>query len=238
MQMCFGSPVSNLLLTTAYTLMFFRCSSLGSSSTSGGALISSLYIPTYLSCSLRHFFAKKFEHALRERLEREERNAEARATGRPLTAWTSRLSTAFRTPTRQVNDGTDAVELASPGAESVRKRKSRPASIMKKLRPDMIRRTDAAPRLVNPSGWVNDDTRRPGTPQPTPYSPQSAVSLAPMLDKELVGSPAPLDVPSLPAIPEAARPSGPVNPVKVDELSDRYVITHVSPIRLHKLPRL
>ena len=43
----------------------------------------------------------------------------------------------------------------TPKASSLRERKSH-GTETRKLRPDMIRRMDDAPKLVNPSGWISE----------------------------------------------------------------------------------
>lgn len=50
----------------------------------------------------------------------------------------------------------DHIELEDED-EPEAKEKTRRNGVLQKLRPDMIRRMDDAPKLVNPSGWVSEN---------------------------------------------------------------------------------
>jgi hypothetical protein len=169
----------------------------------------------------RHFFAKKFEHALRERMEQEAKSDEGRSAELPATEWSSRFSTAFRSNMRHSSNGAGDVELDSPANGSELKKRSRPASFMRRLRPDMIHRVNAAPRLVNPSGWVDEESHQLAT---APQIPQFASSEDKMA-QEVVTSPQPMVEPRLATVPESR--SSPTNDVVAaegaDPLATRFV---------------
>lgn len=63
--------------------------------------------------------------------------------------WPHRMAAFFR-PGRGLSV---VAEESSEGSKSDRNAKR---GIIRKLRPDMIRRMDDAPKLVNPSGWVTE----------------------------------------------------------------------------------
>lgn len=50
--------------------------------------------------------------------------------------------------------GLSTVEELSEDEPTSKERKAK--SVLQKLRPDMIRRMDDAPKLVNPSGWISE----------------------------------------------------------------------------------
>jgi hypothetical protein len=64
-----------------------------------------------------------------------------------LTPWASRLGTMFRRGS-QLSTVQERTEDTPP--------KERKAIEPRRLRPDMIRRMDDAPKLVNPSGWISE----------------------------------------------------------------------------------
>jgi hypothetical protein len=133
-------------------------------------------------------------------------------TGHPFTGWSTRLSTVFRaTPSTAQNGPTNP---PSPkGKKDGAKKHSRRASFMKRLRPEMIRRVDDQPKLINPSGHLSEGVPRPATPPPTPRSSMGASSTSSHLPKitsqNLVTSPQSIGVaqpPSLPTVSETRPP--------------------------------
>jgi hypothetical protein len=95
----------------------------------------------------RHYFAKKFDTIIRK-YEAERVNALADAE-RPTTIWPNRIATFLR------HGGADlsVVAEANEATGNIEK-KQKKQGIIRKLRPDMIRRMDDAPRLINPSGFA------------------------------------------------------------------------------------
>ncbi|KAG6902774.1 hypothetical protein C0995_011922 [Termitomyces sp. Mi166 len=84
----------------------------------------------------RHYFAIKFKHVLKANAEK---HAEEVAQTNPSTSWSNRISTLLPKKRLDVAD----VE-----------KKNKKKGIIQKLRPDMIRRMDDAPKRVNPSGYA------------------------------------------------------------------------------------
>jgi len=66
--------------------------------------------------------------------------------------------------------GTGLSVVAEEGREDSRDKE--PKGRIYKVRPDMIRRIDAAPKLVNPSGWVSEGQTVPMKRVSTIQSPQ------------------------------------------------------------------
>ncbi|KAG6895622.1 hypothetical protein C0992_000312 [Termitomyces sp. T32_za158] len=83
-----------------------------------------------------HYFAIKFDHVLKANAEK---YAEELARNGRRSSWSHRVSTLI---------SKKRVDVA--GMEKEEKKKG----IIRKLRPDMIRRMDDAPKLVNPSGYA------------------------------------------------------------------------------------
>lgn len=111
----------------------------------------------------RYYFAKKFEHII----EAAAAKSAIPHAERPAVTWPRRLATLLRvaphlsTVPESGLDDNDEHELER---EHERKAKHSP---LRKLRPDMIRRMDDAPKLVNPSGWISGavPTKRFSAPQ-------------------------------------------------------------------------
>jgi hypothetical protein len=107
----------------------------------------------------RHFFAKTFEHIIQaEAARRAAPKAEAfpesaSSTGRRGLGW--RAPSLFRRRNGLMSPV--AEETASEGGGSTPQEKE----ASKKLRTDMIRRMDAPPKLVNPSGWISESITMP-----------------------------------------------------------------------------
>lgn len=108
----------------------------------------------------RHFFAKKFEHVIQAQAARRavrktqtQPSESASASGRPT--FSLRVTSLLRRRTG-----------LSPVVEACVSQNGSPTSggkemHHKKLRTDMIRRMDAPPKRVNPSGWVSEGFAAP-----------------------------------------------------------------------------
>lgn len=84
----------------------------------------------------RHYFAIKFSHVLKANAEK---HAEEIARTGQRNSWSHRVSTLLSKRSLDVTH----IE-----------KKEKKKGIIRKLRPDMIRRMDDAPKLVNPSGYA------------------------------------------------------------------------------------
>jgi hypothetical protein len=164
-----------------------------------------------------------------ERLEREREEAEASTTahGEPLTGWSSRLSTVFRTPTRASatqNGGTNPSSPVTPAASI--KNRSRRSSLIQRLRPEMIRRMDDTPRLINPSGHYMENLRptSPASPEPTASIRENVGSPGvTFVGKDVVSSPTAAQFPTLESVPEARPAPTPLPAISLAELESRLV---------------
>lgn len=94
-----------------------------------------------------------------------EKAARAAANGHGQTStssrWTGRIGTFMQRSTAlsvvQEEDAT-VTQRKEPRKDQKKEQKK---GIIQKLRPDMIRRMDDAPKLVNPSGWISDGPAEP-----------------------------------------------------------------------------
>ncbi|KAF8648539.1 hypothetical protein AX16_006243 [Volvariella volvacea WC 439] len=133
--------------------------------------------------------------------------------------WPERVATLLRPRSRRDTESRE--EGTSDGRRANRRR----GSILRNLRPDMIRRIDSAPKPVNPSGWVSEDavgvtpnTRPPPPPLPPPVpaqisqdsgpteqtpSPKLQMSFTPRSPLRRLSDPG---IPSRPPSPEPAYP--------------------------------
>ncbi|TFK50964.1 TrkH-domain-containing protein [Heliocybe sulcata] len=94
----------------------------------------------------RYFFAKSFEHMLEaEAAKHAEVKIDVEAAVVP---WHSKMVNMLRRRKRLTT-------VRENSTESAQKERTKPGSV-KKLRPDMIRRMDDAPKLVDPSGWISE----------------------------------------------------------------------------------
>ncbi len=100
--------------------------------------------------SHRYYFARKFEHILASEAVQKASSIlrQGKEKQRP---WPHRMLARLR-PGR----GLSVVAEDSPEG-STPDRRSPGNGIIRKLRPDMIRRMDDAPKPINPSGWVTED---------------------------------------------------------------------------------
>ncbi|EEB97032.1 hypothetical protein MPER_03732, partial [Moniliophthora perniciosa FA553] len=101
----------------------------------------------------KHYFEKKFERIIRSAAARE-------SVVVPLTEehentkWPRRLITLF-----QRERGIPITKADTPSDSDEKERAN--GGYTKRVRTDMIRRMDDAPKLVNPSGWISEGDRIP-----------------------------------------------------------------------------
>ncbi|KAF9222488.1 TrkH-domain-containing protein [Gyrodon lividus] len=182
---------------------------------------SPVVVAWFMVYTRRYFFAREFEHIIQaEAVRRAAPKVEApvspesvTSTGRRSLGW--RVTSLFR---RRSGLSPVAEEYASDGGTPTPREKE----VSKKLRTDMIRRMDAPPKLVNPSGWISEGITIPlkrlstkaGTgrghveaqssdqiPSPSPHtsspnltsSPEGTAAQLPSEVVELVGSQMPPD---------------------------------------------
>ncbi|KAJ7496885.1 cation transport protein-domain-containing protein [Mycena latifolia] len=108
----------------------------------------------------KYYFAKKFEHIIAAAKAKAIAIGDAEKVPPP---WTRRISTLL-----------SRRSLLSPLEETSREgslnqdEKPKKRGFMRKLQPDMIRRMDHPPQLVNPSGWISEgaQTPKPRSPEP------------------------------------------------------------------------
>ncbi|KAF7969625.1 hypothetical protein HWV62_26803 [Athelia sp. TMB] len=126
-----------------------------------------VFISWFMVYIRRYYFAKKFEHIIAAELaKRAAHKLEAgipsddlykKTPSSPPPAWPQRLTTLFRRRTNlsTVQESPSSPSSLPPPEKKEKKEKEHDAGALKKLRTDMIRRMDDAPRLVDPSGWVS-----------------------------------------------------------------------------------
>ncbi|KAJ3572113.1 hypothetical protein NP233_g3294 [Leucocoprinus birnbaumii] len=102
-----------------------------------------IFVSWFMVLVRRYYFANS---TLRGRDEEQSHQPQKQQDRRP---WSDRMAALFR-PGRRIQISVVADD-SSDGSSSERANKR---GIIRKLRPDMIRRMDDAPKLVNPSGWV------------------------------------------------------------------------------------
>ncbi|KAF8633452.1 hypothetical protein AX17_004621 [Amanita inopinata Kibby_2008] len=121
----------------------------------------------------KYYFAKKFKHIIAAAMAH--RLPTITVSGPPETGgvrgWWNRIKT-HRPLEKQPSEGDGDVHTKSDI--------SRTAGIIRRLTPDMIRRLDAAPRLVNPSGRLSE-----GRPMPRTTSNQPQLQPHSELDRKL-----------------------------------------------------
>jgi hypothetical protein len=145
----------------------------------------------------RYYFAKKFEHLIEAAKARAIEIGETEKTSPP---WTRRISTLMSRNTI----------LSAVEEEDDKKPKKK--TFMRKLRPEMIRRMDRPPQLINPSGWISEGAQT-HSPEPQIEEKKDSVELQrPTFTGTLVSSPHP--VPDTPTSPSASHlsPPGSVEP--------------------------
>lgn len=149
-----------------------------------------LFLATYPDVYFRHFLAKELRYRLtpRDKRIKEQRGTDPRLNPHPRRRWWgTRFPSLFHrsaTLHDESDDGTDS---------SKENHKSR------RVRPDMIRRIDDRPKLINPSGWISEGrmqtaqenlvdpepirprspTREPEPTNPTPVQPPETTHLQP-----------------------------------------------------------
>ncbi|KAJ7821116.1 cation transport protein-domain-containing protein [Mycena olivaceomarginata] len=141
----------------------------------------------------KYYFAKKFEHLIEAAKARAIEIGETEKTSPP---WTRRISTLMSRNTI----------LSAVEEEDDKKPKKK--TFMRKLRPEMIRRMDRPPQLINPSGWISEGAQT-HSPEPQIEEKKDSLELQrPTFTETLVSSPHP--VPDTPTSPSASHlsPSG------------------------------
>lgn len=97
----------------------------------------------------RHYFAKKFDHIVAAEMAARAAQKLQGGSVEPVRPWPHRFTTIFRRRTG-LPTVVEVTEEDQPCHGDKR------GGIMRKLRPDMIRRMDDAPRPVDPSGWISE----------------------------------------------------------------------------------
>ncbi|KAJ7686542.1 cation transport protein-domain-containing protein [Mycena rosella] len=175
----------------------------------------------------KYYFARKFEHII------EAAKAKAIAIGDAEKApppWTKRISTLVSRKTVL-----SAVEETS--REGSLNEKPKKKGFMHKLRPDMIRRMDHPPQLVNPSGWISEGahTPRPRSPEQEEEEERVEEHERPRLKftETLVSSPKPIPEEPPPASPSPSHLRTPgrrlSDPGRISPLPPSSPIAHSFP---------
>jgi hypothetical protein len=183
-QMCLGSPVRSA--HSSCPLMpniagMNRSRFRGSWYISGGAFLFDSIISLMSGTRLchRYYFAKKFDHIIATEMASRAANKLATNGEAIVRPWPKRFRTLFR-------DRTALTTVIESTEEEKNGNKERRGGVLQKLRPDMIRRMDDAPKLVDPSGWISEGQSIPMTSIPTV---QSSRQIAFADDKALSSSP-------------------------------------------------
>lgn len=113
----------------------------------------------WTSYSDRHFFAKKFEYIIQAEAARRAGSKAQVPYSHESTSATGRRKFTWPVTSLRRRTGLSPVEekYESEDWSSTLREKGRP----KKLRTDMIRRMDAPPKRVNPSGWISEGITTP-----------------------------------------------------------------------------
>ncbi|KAJ7188712.1 cation transport protein-domain-containing protein [Mycena filopes] len=108
----------------------------------------------------KYYFARKFEHIIEAAKSKAIAIGDAEKRAPP---WSRRISTLLSRDT-----ALSAVEETSREGSLNDEKPKKKKSFMRKLKPDMIRRMEGPPQLVNPSGWISEGahTPLPRTPEP------------------------------------------------------------------------
>ncbi|EED83408.1 predicted protein, partial [Postia placenta Mad-698-R] len=107
----------------------------------------------------RSFFAKKFQHIMEANIAREMSEKTQSSVKVRMLPWWRRAIRRFLPRSRDVS------RTSSENGE--RSSYEHRGSSFARVRPEMIRRMDDAPRLVNPSGWISEGRSEPLTIDPT-----------------------------------------------------------------------
>jgi hypothetical protein len=102
------------------------------------------------SVPYRYYFAKKFDHIVAAEMASRAAQKLDSTSEVAVRAWPHRLTTLFRR-----RPALSTVVEATEDEEEHRNKGPR-GGIIEKLRPDMIRRMDDAPKLVDPNGWISE----------------------------------------------------------------------------------
>jgi hypothetical protein len=197
-QMCLGSPVSR----NAFSCRLLTVRK-GGGFVGYGLLAKVRATPVFLSRALtalhyRYYFAKKFDHIIEAA---KARALEIGETEKSPPPWTRRISTLLSRGT--------VLSAVEESSSSNHDEKPKKRGFMRKLKPEMIRRMDHPPQLVNPSGWISEgQSEAPKARNPElegDAEKNGSVELErPRFTENLVSSPK--------ALPEDAPPVSPSSP--------------------------
>jgi hypothetical protein len=178
----------------------------------------------------RYYFAKKFQYIIEAA--RALAFADAEKTPPPCPYRVSPLLSP-----RSVLSAVDETSREPSVDERREEKPKKKKCFMRKLRPDMIRRMDNAPQLVDPSGWISE-----GVQSPNPRSPERSEKSSGERPQHLtfaaeqVSSPKPISGDPLPVSPSPSnlRPldvvqSGLANILKRRRLSDPGRVSPLPP---------
>lgn len=142
---------------------------------------------------VRWYFAKSFEHIIRAELEKRRANMERGSReGSTRQSMGARLSRVFTMhdhldPVSERSSEERSVGSADEKEKEVKKKRFGffTRKTLKKLRPDMIRRMDDAPKPVGPNGWISEEpvVARPHRPR------AATVTVAEIQEKDSVNAP-------------------------------------------------
>ncbi|KAF7315082.1 Potassium transport protein [Mycena indigotica] len=121
-----------------------------------GSPVTVSWVMVYLR---KYYFAKKFEHIIEA--------AKSSDLEKEIRPWPQRIFSR-KSGLTTVNEISRENSRSPTPEEEPRKKKG----FMKKLRPDMIRRMDGPPQLVNPSGWISEGMHTPLSPIPSVEVPK------------------------------------------------------------------
>jgi hypothetical protein len=102
----------------------------------------------------RHYFAKKFDHIVAAEISARAAQKLHGGNAESTRTWPQRFTTIFRRRTA-LSTVVEVTEEEQPRDEDRR------GGTIRKLRPDMIRRMDDAPKLVDPNGWISEGQSAP-----------------------------------------------------------------------------
>jgi len=136
-----------------------------------------LFLALYPDARSRHFLAKelRFRLTARDRRIEEERKADGRSNPHARRRW-------WRTPISTLLHRSTTLHDESDN-ETVSSRSSKENHKNRRVRPDMIRRIDDKPKLVNPSGWISEG--------PTPTAQENLVESGSTRSRSLIREPEP-----------------------------------------------
>ena len=106
-----------------------------------------LFLASYPEIYSRHFLAKELRHRLttRDKHIEEKRKANPQLNVHPRRRWwRNQISSLFHRSTTLHDESDDETDSSKENHKN------------RRVRPDMIRRIDDKPKLINPSGWISE----------------------------------------------------------------------------------